>query len=39
MSLLTMMDGFLKIRMTDANELDALLDADGYQAHIDAEHD
>ena len=29
---------FLRIRMTDANELDALLDADGYQAHIEAEH-
>ncbi len=29
---------FLRIRMTDANELDVLLDADGYQAHIEAEH-
>ena len=29
---------FLKIRMTDSTELDALLDADGYQAHIEAEH-
>ena len=32
-------DGWmLKIRMTDAAELDALLDADSYQAHIEAEH-
>ena len=32
-------DGWmLKIRMTDATELDALLDADSYQAHIEAEH-
>ena len=29
---------FLRIRMTNANELDVLLDADGYQAHIEAEH-
>ena len=29
---------FLKIRMTDPSELDALLDAAGYQAHIEAEH-
>ncbi len=29
---------FLKIKMTDTNELDELLDADGYQAHIEAEH-
>ena len=32
-------DGWLlKIRMTDSTELDALLDADSYQAHIEAEH-
>ena len=29
---------FLKIRVTDPSELDALLDADSYQAHIEAEH-
>ena len=29
---------FLKIRMTDPSELDALLDADGYQTYIEAEH-
>ena len=29
---------FLKIRMTDPSELDALFDAGGYQAHIEAEH-
>ncbi|MDE0085375.1 MAG: glycine cleavage system protein GcvH [Candidatus Poribacteria bacterium] len=29
---------FLKIKMTNPSELDALLDADGYQAHIEAEH-
>lgn len=29
---------FLKIKMTDSSELDELLDADGYQAHIEAEH-
>ncbi len=29
---------FLKIKMTDTNELDELLDAAGYQAHIEAEH-
>ncbi|MCY3742177.1 MAG: glycine cleavage system protein GcvH [Candidatus Poribacteria bacterium] len=29
---------FLKIQMTDPSELDALLDADSYQAHIEAEH-
>jgi glycine cleavage system H protein len=30
-------DGWmLKIRMTDATELDALLDPDSYQAHIEA---
>ena len=29
---------FLKIKMTDPSELDNLLDADGYQAHIEAEH-
>ena len=29
---------FLKIRITDPGELDALLDADNYQAHIEAEH-
>jgi len=29
---------FLKIKMTDPSELDVLLDADGYQAHIEAEH-
>ena len=28
----------LKIRMTDATELDTLLDADSYQAHIEAAH-
>ena len=28
----------LKVRMTDPTELDALLDADSYQAHIEAEH-
>lgn len=28
---------FLKIKMTDPSELDALLDADGYQAHIEVE--
>ena len=28
---------FLKIKMTDPSELDTLLDADGYQAHIEAE--
>jgi glycine cleavage system H protein len=28
----------LKVRMTDPTELDALLDADNYQAHIEAEH-
>ena len=32
-------DGWmLKIRMTDAAELDILLDADSYQAHIEAAH-
>ncbi len=32
-------DGWmLKIRMTDSTELDALLDTDSYQAHIEAEH-
>ncbi len=32
-------DGWmLKIRMTDAVELDALLDAESYQAHIEAEN-
>ncbi len=32
-------DGWmLKIRMTDSAELDILLDADNYQAHIKAEH-
>ncbi|MDE0013974.1 MAG: glycine cleavage system protein GcvH [Candidatus Poribacteria bacterium] len=32
-------DGWmLKIRMTDSAELDILLDADRYQAHIEAEH-
>ena len=32
-------DGWmLKIRMTDSAELDILLDADSYQAHIEAEH-
>ena len=32
-------DGWmLKIRMTDSAELDILLDADNYQAHIEAEH-
>ena len=31
-------DGWmLKIRMTDSAELDVLLDADSYQAHIEAE--
>ena len=29
---------FLKIRMTDPSELDALLDAGSYQTHIEAEH-
>ena len=29
---------FLRIRMTDPSELDALLDADSYQAYIEAEH-
>ena len=29
---------FLKIRMTHPDELDALLDADNYQAHLEAEH-
>ncbi len=29
---------FLKIRMTDPGELDTLLDADGYQTYIEAEH-
>ena len=29
---------FLKIRITDPSELDELLDADSYQAHIEAEH-
>ncbi len=29
---------FLKIKMTDPSELDVLLDADSYQAHIEAEH-
>ena len=29
---------FLKIRMTNPGELDELLDADSYQAHIEAEH-
>ena len=29
---------FLKIRMTDPGELDALLDPDSYQTHIEAEH-
>ena len=29
---------FLKIQMTDPTELNALLDADRYQAHIEAEH-
>ncbi len=29
---------FLKIKMTDSNELDELLDANDYQAHIEAEH-
>lgn len=29
---------FLKIRMTDPSELDALFDADQYQAYIEAEH-
>ncbi len=28
---------FLKIKMTDTSELDSLLDADGYQAHIEVE--
>ena len=32
-------DGWmLKIRMTDSAELDILLDADSYQAHIEAAH-
>lgn len=30
---------FLKIKMTDSSELDALFDAVAYQAHIEAEHD
>ena len=29
---------FLKIRMMDPGELDELLDADSYQAHIEADH-
>ena len=29
---------FLKIKMTDPSELDALFDADSYQTHIEAEH-
>ena len=29
---------FLKIKMTDPSELDNLLDAESYQAHIEAEH-
>ncbi len=29
---------FLKIKMSDPSELDNLLDADSYQAHIEAEH-
>ncbi len=29
---------FLKIKITDPSELDNLLDAEGYQAHIEAEH-
>ena len=29
---------FLKIKMTDPSELDALFDADSYQSHIEAEH-
>ena len=29
---------FLKIRMTNLDELGELLDADSYQAHIEAEH-
>ena len=29
---------FLKIKMTNPSELDELLDADRYQAHIEAEH-
>ena len=28
---------FLKIKMTDPSELDTLLDAEGYQAHIEVE--
>lgn len=28
---------FLKIKMTDPSELDTLLDAEGYQTHIEAE--
>ena len=28
---------FLKIKMTDPSELDTLLDADGYQTHIEVE--
>ncbi|MYF99206.1 glycine cleavage system protein GcvH, partial [Candidatus Poribacteria bacterium] len=29
---------FLKIKMTDPSELEALFDANQYQAHIEAEH-
>ena len=29
---------FLKIRITNPDELNELLDADSYQAHIEAEH-
>ena len=29
---------FLKIRITDPNQLDALLDADSYQAYIEIDH-
>ena len=29
---------FLKIKMTNPSELDELLDANSYQAHIEAEH-
>lgn len=29
---------FLKIKMSDPSELDNLLDANSYQAHIEAEH-
>ena len=29
---------FLKIKMTDPSELDTLLDANGYQAHIEVEN-